>query len=109
MPRRRKTHVVRIAVPAAELERLIMAPLRERKTCTGLYGVGLVYVGSCGTEPNWFARTMEGHSIRGPDGYLLQHCRSIRFREARLSEVVRPPRRVASPVPAMASNANFGD
>ena len=37
---------------------MIMAPLRSLKTCTKLEGIGFVYVGSSGAEPNWFARTI---------------------------------------------------
>jgi hypothetical protein len=33
-----------------------MAPLRGRKSCRKLKGVGFVYVGSLGREPNLFAR-----------------------------------------------------
>jgi hypothetical protein len=35
-----------------------MAMLRGRKACSKLKGVGLVYVGSLGQEPNWFARPL---------------------------------------------------
>ena len=34
-----------------------MAPLRSRKACVRLKGVGFVYVGF-GTVPNWVARTV---------------------------------------------------
>jgi hypothetical protein len=33
-----------------------MAILRVRKWCAKLQGIGFVYVGSFGQEPNWFAR-----------------------------------------------------
>jgi hypothetical protein len=57
MPRRRKQKKLlkRSALPASELERMIMAPLRKFKT---LKGIAFIYVGSYGTEPNWFARTI---------------------------------------------------
>jgi hypothetical protein len=35
-----------------------MTSLRSLRACIKLKGVGFVYVGSFGTEPNWFARTM---------------------------------------------------
>jgi hypothetical protein len=37
---------------------MIVAPLRGRSRCTKLKGVAFVYVGSFGTEPNRFARTI---------------------------------------------------
>jgi hypothetical protein len=46
----------RIALPASELENRIMAPLHALKSCRKLKGVDLVYIGSFGCEPNWFAR-----------------------------------------------------
>jgi hypothetical protein len=58
MPKRRKTekHAPRVALSASDLENRIMPPLRGRKSCRKLKGVGFVYVGSLGREPNWFAR-----------------------------------------------------
>ena len=35
-----------------------MAPLRSQKACRELQGVDLVYVGTLGVSPNWFARTV---------------------------------------------------
>jgi len=59
MPRRRRTkQPPRLALPASELESKIMAMLRGDKDCAKLKGVDLVYVGSIGQEPNWFARTI---------------------------------------------------
>ena len=57
MPRRRRIKLPpRIALPAAELERKMMATLRGLKECAKLKGVRFVHVGSVGQEPNWFAR-----------------------------------------------------
>jgi hypothetical protein len=57
MPRRRKLKLPpRIALPASDLEAKIIAMLRGHKSCAKLKGVGFVYVGSFGQEPNWFAR-----------------------------------------------------
>ena len=59
MPRRRRTkQPPRVALPASELESKIMAMLRGDSACAKLKGVDLVYVGSIGQEPNWFARTI---------------------------------------------------
>ena len=59
MPRRRRTkQPPRQALPASELEGQIMTMLRGDKACAKLMGVDLVYVGSFGQEPNWFARTI---------------------------------------------------
>lgn len=59
MPRRKKQKLPpRAALPASELERKIMAPLRELKSCAKLKGIGFIYVGSFGQEPNWFARPL---------------------------------------------------
>jgi hypothetical protein len=54
----------RIALPAAELEPKIMGQLRGRKTCTKIRGVAFVFVGSCGREPNWFARPLPARVSR---------------------------------------------
>ena len=48
----------RIALPASELERKIMAMLRGLKECAKLKGVNFVHVGSFGQEPNWFAQPL---------------------------------------------------
>jgi hypothetical protein len=57
MSRRRKLKLPpRIALPASDLEAKIIAMLRGHKSCAKLKGVGFVYVGSLGQEPNWFAR-----------------------------------------------------
>src|SRR6187397_528777 len=59
MPRRRRIKLPpRIALPAAELERKMMATLRGLKECAKLKGVRFVHVGSVGQEPNWFARSL---------------------------------------------------
>jgi hypothetical protein len=52
MPRRKKKNrAPRISLPASELERMIVAPLRGRSRCTMLKGVAFVYVGSFGAQP----------------------------------------------------------
>ena len=59
MPKKKKIKLpTRIALPSSELELLTMAPLRRRRTCNKLKGIEFIYVGSFGTEPNWFARTI---------------------------------------------------
>ena len=59
MPRRRRIkQPPRVALPASELESKIMKMLRGDHACAKLKGVDLVYVGSSGGEPNWFARTI---------------------------------------------------
>jgi hypothetical protein len=45
----------RLAVPAAELEAKLMDLLRQDSDCAKLRGLSIVYVGSLGNEPNWFA------------------------------------------------------
>jgi hypothetical protein len=52
--RRRKKHVVRAKISADEIEARIMALIHggHRR----IRGITVVYVGSLGTEPNWFAR-----------------------------------------------------
>jgi hypothetical protein len=54
MPRRRKRYVVRPKISANEIENRIMALIDggHRR----IKGITIVYVGSFGTEPNWFAR-----------------------------------------------------
>jgi hypothetical protein len=54
MPRRRRTEITRIALPADQLESKIMGMLRGLRSCAKLKG--FVFVGSFGQEPNWFAR-----------------------------------------------------
>jgi hypothetical protein len=56
MPRRRRTKITRIALPASDLESKIMDMIRGLKACAKLKGVSFVFVGSFGQEPNWFAR-----------------------------------------------------
>ena len=56
MPRRRRTEITRIALPADQLESKIIRMLRGRRSCAKLKGVAFVFVGSFGQEPNWFAR-----------------------------------------------------
>ena len=59
MPRRRRIKLPpRIALPAAELERKMMATLRGLKECAKLKGVRFVHVGSVGQAPNWFAHPL---------------------------------------------------
>ena len=58
MPRRRRSKVNRIAIPAAELESKIMERVRDLRSCSKLRGVEFVFVGSSGQEPNWFARPL---------------------------------------------------
>jgi hypothetical protein len=58
MPRRRRLKVNRIAIPAAELASKIVERVRELSSCSKLRGVEFVFVGSCGQEPNWFARPL---------------------------------------------------
>ena len=59
MPRRRRTkQPPRPALPPSELESKIMTMLRGDNACAKLKGFNLVYVGSIGQEPNWFARTI---------------------------------------------------
>ena len=54
MPRRRKKHVVRPKLAGDEIHARIMALIQggHRR----IKGITIVYVGSLGTEPNWFAR-----------------------------------------------------
>jgi hypothetical protein len=62
MPRRRKRKLPpRIALTPSELEEKIMAILRVHKWCAKVKGIGFVYVGSFGQEPNWFARPIPTH------------------------------------------------
>jgi hypothetical protein len=56
MPRRRRTEITRIALPADQLESKIMGMLRGLRSCTKLKGVAFVFVGSFDQEPNWLAR-----------------------------------------------------
>jgi len=56
MPRRRRTNITRIPLPADQLESKIMGMLRGLRACAKLQGVAFVFVGSFGQEPNWFAR-----------------------------------------------------
>ena len=56
MPLRNQPSSPRPALPLSELERKIMAPLRNLKSCRKLKGADFFYVGSVGQEPNWFAR-----------------------------------------------------
>jgi hypothetical protein len=59
MPRRKRIKLPpRIALPASELERKIMAMLRGLKECAKLKGVNFVHVGSFGQEANWFAQPL---------------------------------------------------
>jgi hypothetical protein len=46
----------RPGLPASEIETRIMRLIRKSGGRPRLQGVALVYVGSLGTEPNWFAR-----------------------------------------------------
>ena len=56
MPRRRRTKITRIALPAPDLESKIMEMLRGLKACARLKGVSFFFVESFGQEPNWFAQ-----------------------------------------------------
>src|SRR5262245_39669788 len=54
MPRRRKRHVVRPKISADEIEARIMALIHGGRR--SIKGITIVFVGSFGSEPNWFAR-----------------------------------------------------
>jgi len=54
VPRRRKKHVERPGLAPAEIEARIMALIQGGRR--RIKGITIVYVGSLGTEPNWFAR-----------------------------------------------------
>jgi hypothetical protein len=57
LPRRRKkTVITRLALPASELEAKILDLIRQAGVRRKITGVEFVYVGSLGSEPNWFAR-----------------------------------------------------
>ena len=56
MPRRRKKSVIRLGLSADEIEARIMALMRKGGGRRSIRGSTIVYVGSFGTEPNWFAR-----------------------------------------------------
>ena len=58
MPRRRKKATIRSALPANELKAKIMELIRHREARRKIKGVEFVYVGSVGSEPNWFARPL---------------------------------------------------
>lgn len=57
MPRRRKKpFVARPVLAPAEIEARIMALVRKGGGRRSIKGITIVYVGSFGREPNWFAR-----------------------------------------------------
>jgi hypothetical protein len=56
LPRRRKKTVTRLALPASELEAKILDLIRQAGVRRKITGIEFVYVGSLGSEPNWFAR-----------------------------------------------------
>jgi hypothetical protein len=58
VPRRRKKKTIRSALPASELEAKIMELIQNGKARRKIKGVEFVYVGSFGSEPNWFARAL---------------------------------------------------
>ena len=56
MPLRNQPSSPRPALPLSELERKIVTPLRNLKSCRKLKGADFFYVGSVGGKSNWFAR-----------------------------------------------------
>ena len=58
LPRRRKKTCTRSALPASELEAKILELIGQEKARRKITGVEFVYVGSLGSEPNWFARPL---------------------------------------------------
>jgi hypothetical protein len=58
VPRGRKKATIRSALPANELKAKIMELIRHREARRKIKGVEFVYVGSVGSEPNWFARPL---------------------------------------------------
>jgi hypothetical protein len=52
----KKKLVGRPELSASEIEARIMSLIRKSGMRPRLKGIALVYVGSLGTEPNWFAR-----------------------------------------------------
>jgi hypothetical protein len=58
LPRRRKKKFTRPALPAGELEAKILELIRQNGARRKITGVEFVYVGSLGSEPNWFARPL---------------------------------------------------
>jgi hypothetical protein len=58
LPRRRKRTSTRLALPASELEAKIMELIQHHEARRKIKGVEFVYVGSLGSEPNWFARPL---------------------------------------------------
>jgi hypothetical protein len=58
LPRKRKKTCTRSALPASELEAKILELIGQEKARRKITGVEFVYVGSLGSEPNWFARPM---------------------------------------------------
>jgi hypothetical protein len=58
LPRRRKRTSTRLALPASELEAKIMELIQNGKARGKIKDVEFVYVGSFGSEPNWFARAL---------------------------------------------------
>jgi hypothetical protein len=58
VPRRLKKTTIRSALTANELEAKIMELIQHREARRKIKGVEFVYVGSVGSEPNWFARPL---------------------------------------------------
>jgi hypothetical protein len=58
LPRRRKKTFTRLALSASELEAKILELIRQGAARRKITGVEFVYVGSLGSEPNWFARPL---------------------------------------------------
>jgi hypothetical protein len=58
LPRRRKKTFTRLALPASELEAKILELIGQGAARRKITGVEFVYVGSLGSEPNWFARPL---------------------------------------------------
>jgi hypothetical protein len=56
VPRRRKKRVDRGVLSADEIATRIMTLIRQGGGRRSIRGITIVYVGSLGTEPNWFAR-----------------------------------------------------
>jgi hypothetical protein len=58
LPRRRKKSFTRLALPANELQAKILELIQPGETRRKIKGVAFVYVGSLGSEANWFARPL---------------------------------------------------
>ena len=58
LPRKRKKTCTRSALPASELEAKILELIGQEKVRRKITGVEFLFVGSLGSEPNWFARPL---------------------------------------------------